>query len=268
MSARDQGGGLKPVIGIVCCNEYAGRPIQAVASRFIDPLATLSEAIVLLVPALSDNFEARSVAWRLDGLLLTGSRSHVAPRRYGGTGAVSGAVDEQRDEVALSLAACMIERGRPVFGICRGMQELNVLFGGTLSDLSGHHAGKSEDDLEALFGHRHDVDLMRGGRLADLAGRARISVNSVHQQGIERVGAGLHVEAVSVADGLVEAVASRPCGAEVLGVQWHPEWDVPGCATSNALFAHIGAALRGASVPAPSSRPPASQGGSPCPTIV
>ena len=124
--------GRKPIVGVMCCNEVAGRPIQAVATRFIRPLADLSGASVLLVPAVADAIDVASLAGTLDGLLLTGSRSHVEPARYGGDESVE-AIDAERDEVALRLAGAMIEAGRPVFGICRGMQEINVLFGGTLS---------------------------------------------------------------------------------------------------------------------------------------
>jgi putative glutamine amidotransferase len=244
--------GLRPVIGLVCCNELARRPIQAMASRFLAPLAALSRVSVLLVPALADGFEARSVATRLDGLLLAGSRSNVAPQRYGGS-AGGDAVDEQRDEVALALAATMIEASKPVFGICRGLQELNVLFGGTLVDLEGHHG--DADDLEMLFAHRHEIDVRPDGLLAGLAAARRIGVNSVHHQGIGRLGSGLRAEALATGDGLIEAISGRPCGADLLAVQWHPEWNAGGCATSSAFFAHIGASLRGGE-PADALSPP------------
>ncbi|PSJ43206.1 gamma-glutamyl-gamma-aminobutyrate hydrolase family protein [Allosphingosinicella deserti] len=234
----------KPVIGVLCCNEEAGRPVQAVASRFIEPLARLAGAAVLLVPALSDPFDGRAVARRLDGLLLTGSRSNVAAHRYGGAHG-DFPIDEQRDEVALALAAHMIEEGRPVFGICRGLQELNVLFGGTLEQLPGHHREDSDDlPFEHLFAHRHEVDLTEGGVFASAAGTRRISVNSVHHQGIGRLGTGLTVEAIAADDGLVEAFSSRPCGADLLAVQWHPEWETARCAASGAFFNRIGEGLR------------------------
>lgn len=244
----------RPVIGVLCCNEVAGRPVQAVASRFVTPLATLAHATVLLVPAMSDATDARQLAALFDGLLLTGSRSHVSPTRYGGTPLAPGhATDPQRDAVALALAGRMIEIGKPVFGICRGLQEINVLFGGTLTGgdcADRHFRGPWDGDYAAMFGHRHEVQLADGGRLARATGTCRLSVNSVHQQGIDRLGCGLSVEARAVDDGLVEAVSARPCGAEVLGVQWHPEWEADRCANSRAFFALIGDALRGGA-PAP-----------------
>ncbi len=241
----------KPVIGVLCCNEVVDRPVQVVASRFVAPLSTLSDATVLLVPALTGSSDAGQLAAILDGLLLTGSRSHVAPHRYGGAD-VSGTLDEQRDEVALALAGRMIEAGKPVFGICRGMQEINVLFGGTLATDGGggHHRGglrgwAQDGAYEDLFEHRHEVELTAGGRLACATGTRRLSVNSVHQQGVDRLGHGLSVEAVAAGDGLVEAIWARPCGADVLAVQWHPEWNVDACAGSRTFFAMVGSALRG-----------------------
>ena len=235
--------GRKPIVGVMCCNEVAGRPIQAVATRFIRPLADLSGASVLLVPAVADAIDPTALAGTLDGLLLTGSRSHVYPTRYGGTEPAE-AVDPERDEVALRLADAMIARERPVFGICRGMQELNVLFGGTLSQgaCGGRHMQGEWSDHARLFAHRHEVVLTPGGVLADCIGNERILVNSVHQQGVARLGAGLTVEAVAPDDGLVEAFAAP--GDGVLAVQWHPECDLAAPAGA-AFFALLGSAVRG-----------------------
>lgn len=237
----------RPAIGVLCCNEVAERPVQTVASRFVEPLAHLSGAIVLLVPAVIEAADASGIAARLDGLLLTGSRSHVAPHRYGGERGAVDPLDEARDEVALALAARMIELGKPVFGICRGMQEINVLFGGTLCaqpDDAGHASRDRSASYAERFAVRHDVTLVEQGRLATVTGLRRLSVNSVHEQGIGRLGAGLTVEAVAD-DGLVEAIAARPCGGDVLAVQWHPEWDVAHCGASQGFFRMIGEALRG-----------------------
>jgi putative glutamine amidotransferase len=238
----------RPLIGVLCCNEFADRPIQSVASRFIDPLVRISGAAVLLVPALSDTFCARAIGSRLDGLLLTGSRSNVAPSRYGSLPDDGAPVDPQRDEVALSLAGTMIESGKPVFGICRGLQELNVLFGGTLRDAGEPHhldTNAREVPFEALFAHDHEVLLPPGSRLG--AGPAQtIRVNSVHRQGIDRLGRGLSVDAICADDHLVEAFSSRPCGADVMAVQWHPEWESDRCEISRGFFVSLGTALRSA----------------------
>ncbi|MES3153046.1 gamma-glutamyl-gamma-aminobutyrate hydrolase family protein [Sphingomonas faeni] len=239
-------GPARPVIGVVCCNEVADRPIQAVATRFVDPLVRYSHATVLLVPAVAGALDARSLAPRLDGLLLTGSRSNVAGDRYGRVDAPDDTLDLDRDAVAFDLAARMIEAGRPVFGICRGLQELNVLFGGTLGNADvGHH--RETDDVtayETLFDHVHDVVLQTGGVLETVMAQSSVSVTSVHRQGIDQLGTGLNVEAIATDDGLIEAFSARPCGGDVVAVQWHPEWDVAISGASRAFFSLIGRSLR------------------------
>lgn len=128
----------KPLIGVLCCNERLQRPVQTVASRFVEPLSHISDAVVMLVPAIAGAVDIAQLAGRLDGLVLTGAQSNVAPSRYAsGSEAQVGRSDDERDEVALALAGRMIDMGRPVFGICRGLQEINVLFGGTLNRRRG-----------------------------------------------------------------------------------------------------------------------------------
>lgn len=236
----------RPVIGVLCCNEVSQRPIQAVATRFVKPLADHAGAAVVLIPAVADACDAIALVNRLDGLLLTGSRSNVAASRYGAPDMDSGPADDQRDEVALRLAARMIDAGRPVFGICRGLQELNVLFGGTLTgDLHAmHHCGLADGThYERHFEHHHEIELTAGGMLPAAACGQRATVNSVHHQGIDRLGAGLSIEASAADDGLIEAFSARPCGGDVLAVQWHPEWDIATSAPSRAFFDRIKTAL-------------------------
>ncbi len=234
---------LRPLVGIMCCNEFAQRPVQAVATRFIEPVARYSGAIPVLIPALPDSFEAAALAARLDGLLLTGSRSNVAPHRYGSVCEVERPFDERRDEAAFRLAGRMIEKGRPVFGICRGMQELNVLYGGTLTcGLGGDHHG-GDIDYEDQFANRHGVELVAGGHLAGKTGDLRIDVTSVHQEGVNQLGTGLTAEAFALDDGLIEAFAAP--SESVLAVQWHPEWQVDKCRNGQRFFDLFGRALEG-----------------------
>lgn len=234
---------IQPLIGILCCNEAAERPIQAVATRFIEPIGRYARALPVLVPALPDAFDAASLAARLDGLLLTGSRSDVAPHRYGGACPGERLLDERRDEVALRLAGRMIDRGKPVFGICRGMQELNVLFGGSLTCGLGaaHHGGG--DRYEDQFANRHAVALRAGGHLAGGPVDRHVEVTSVHKEGVAVLGADLEVEAEAVDDALIEAFAART--APVLAVQWHPEWQVDRHRDGQRFFELFGGAIRG-----------------------
>lgn len=240
----------KPLVGVLCSNRSLdGRAAQAIATRFIHPLTTWAGVSVLLVPAVPDAVDPARCAAMFDGLLLTGACSNLAASRYGGADDEAGhgaGGDEGRDEVALRLAGRMIEAGRPVFGICRGLQELNVLFGGTLIagvGTAGHHRGGSGLEVAELFDHHHDIEILAGGVLEPAMGRGRHRVNSVHHQGIEQLGAGLSIEA-RAPDGLVEAVSAAPCGGQVAGVQWHPEWDAGANPASRAFFTLIGTSVR------------------------
>lgn len=241
----------RPVIGIVACNRPLGPEIaQAVMNRYVVSALRHADASGLIVPALPDLVGAADVAERLDALLLTGSPSNVAPSRYGDTSEGDGPFDADRDEMAARLIRAMLDRRRPVFGICRGFQELNVVLGGTLrrdvsipSSKLPHHA-PADASLEAMFGHDHDVTLCRGGLLARLHGSDSLTVNSVHYQGIDRPAPDITVEA-RAADGLVEAFSATVNGAPVVAVQWHPEWQPERNAASREWFGMLGRAARG-----------------------
>jgi putative glutamine amidotransferase len=240
----------RPVLGITCCNRPLGaETAQAVIDRYVRAAMTWADASALLAPAIPELMHARDVAARLDGLLLTGSPSNVEASRYGEAAAdADGPFDPGRDAMALALIEAMLALGRPVFGVCRGLQEINVAFGGALSrDVAAsglaHHA-PPETGLAAMFAHQHDVDLAPGGVLATASGRRRLRVNSVHYQGISRLGEGLRVEALAP-DGLVEAVSAVVGGGQVLAVQWHPEWRTQADEASRLVFQLLGRAMRG-----------------------
>jgi putative glutamine amidotransferase len=246
----------RPVVGIACCTRTIGtEPAQAVMNRYVAHALRYADAAGLLVPALPGLMSAREVAPRLDGLLLTGSPSNVAPERYdqGDAEDAEGPFDPGRDAMTAGLIEAMIELGKPVFGICRGLQELNVAFGGALRrdtsrhpDLIAHHA-PDEAPFDAMFAHEHQVALTPGGVLNRGLGRDSLTVNSVHFQGVGRLGAGLTVEA-QAPDGVVEAVSANVNGAPILAVQWHPEWRTDANPDSQAFFRLLGRALRGQAV--------------------
>jgi putative glutamine amidotransferase len=235
----------RPVLGVTCCNrEFGGEVAQVVINRYVAAAMKFGDVAALLVPALPDLMSAREVAPRLDGLLLTGSPSNVEPGRYGETDPAAGPFDPARDAMTFALIDAMVELKRPVVGVCRGFEEINVAFGGTLArGLTTHHApdGASLDDL---FAFGHEVSLAPGGVLARAYGRDRLKVNSVHYQAVGRLGDGLTVEATAP-DGLVEAVSARPNGAPVVAVQWHPEWKADTSPDSQTFFALMGRLLRG-----------------------
>lgn len=240
----------RPVLGVIACQRTVGiEPAQAVMERYIRSAMAHADVAALIVPSLPDLMSAAEVAPRLDGILLTGSPSNVDPAHYQDEGG-NGPFDPGRDAIALSLVERMIDANKPVFGICRGFQEINVAMGGTLrrdtsasDELLRHHAPDGVS-FDAMFDHLHPVQLSEGGMLAQAFGKDALTVNSVHYQGVGQLAPGLEVEA-RAPDGLVEAYSARPNGAPVIAVQWHPEWDAATNVDSAAFFRLLGRAMRG-----------------------
>jgi putative glutamine amidotransferase len=239
----------RPLVGVTCCTRLPEDPIQAVAERYLRT-APFVDADFVLVPSMSDVLDIGSIIGRLDGIMLTGSPSNVAPALYRSTKDGVGPFDPARDATMLRLVASAVEQDRPVLGICRGFQEVAVAFGSTLRPDLGqpdrdqiHHTPPGVP-FDEMFGLEHPVALTPGGVLERAMNAPTITVNSAHFQGIDEIGAGLMVEATS-SDGIVEAI--RPAAGErVLAVQWHPEWRVAENANSRRLFAWFGMLLRGA----------------------
>jgi putative glutamine amidotransferase len=163
---------------------------------------------------------------RIDGLILAGGadidpRSYGAPRHPETNGTVP-----RRDGPELALARRAVERDMPVLGICRGMQLLNVAYGGTLHqhlpDLIGDHSHRINPG--SFDGSDHDVRLAPGSLAARAAGEELHTSKSHHHQAVDAVGEGLAVTGRSVLDDLIEAIED-PVRRFVLGVQWHPEAD-------------------------------------------
>jgi putative glutamine amidotransferase len=242
----------RPVLGMICCRRSVGTEhAQAVMERYLYGAAPHIDAIPLLIPSLPKLVDATEVAARIDGLMLTGSPSNLEPRRYGEeVPGAAGPFDPNRDAMAMALADAMMEAGKPVFGICRGFQELNVHFGGTLArDMMAPHRSiqhHAPDDVTFadMFEHRHPVKLEEGGALLAAIGTRDIIVNSVHYQGVDKLGKGLRIEA-RAPDGVVEAFSTTARGAPVLAVQWHPEWKPEGDENSRKIFGLMGRVLRG-----------------------
>jgi len=241
----------RPVLGVIACNRsIEAQDAQAVMTRYLVSALKYADAAALLVPALPDLMNAKEVAPRLDGILLTGTPSNLDPKRYGAIiDDAPGPFDPGRDEMTAHLIEAMLELGKPVFGICRGFQELNVAFGGTLrrdmaenAELIPHHAPDHKTFAE-YFEHIHPVNLVEGGVLQRAYKTDALDVVSVHYQGVDRLGSGLTVEATAP-DGVIEAISANINGAPILAVQWHPEWKAHENPQSQTFFKLLGRALR------------------------
>lgn len=207
------------------------------------------------LPCLGEGFDVLNILPSLDGLLMTGSPSNVEPHHYLGPGSREGTLhDPARDAAALAVIPAAIGAGLPLLAICRGMQELNVAFGGTLHQevhnvpgMLCHREDKSVS-VEAQYAPVHEVRFTPGGMLERITGQPAARVNSLHAQGIDRPGTGLVVEA-RAEDGLIEAVTVADAPGFVLAVQWHPEWRVRDNPLYLAIFQAFGDACRAYSRP-------------------
>ncbi len=251
-------GDMRPLIGIPCCMKAFGAfamPNHAVSDHYIKVVLGPIGGIPILVPA-AGSAVAAEVLPRLDGLMLTGSRSNVAPGLYAGPPHLEGTPeDPARDSTTIPLILGALERGLPVFAICRGFQELNVALGGTLDqriqDLPGRmdHSTPSDQALPKVrTGKAHAVRVAADGVLArqwqglDWS-PASVPVNSLHNQGVAQVASRLVPEAWAP-DGTVEAGRVEGARGLALGVQWHPEYDWAEDALSRRLFESFGEAAR------------------------
>ncbi|MEO1016830.1 MAG: gamma-glutamyl-gamma-aminobutyrate hydrolase family protein [Pseudomonadota bacterium] len=242
----------KPLIGISAClkqNDHARA--HSVVDKYVDAIVDGSSAVPVIVPALSDRLEIDGLLDRLDGVFLTGSPSNVDPSYYDGPAPREDNLEDPiRDSTILPLIRRAIARGVPLLAVCRGIQELNVAFGGSLHqhiwEVPGrddHRSDKSKPH-EERYEARHELTLQPDGLLRQiLNSRESIMVNSLHGQAVDRVAHGLRVEAIAP-DGTIEGLSVDGAPAFALGLQWHPEWRVRENEISLAIFEAFGAACR------------------------
>jgi putative glutamine amidotransferase len=241
----------KPLIGIPADRRLLGdHYFHCVGEKYIKAVAEGGRAHPVLIPSLGDGFDVRELLADFDAILLTGSASNVEPRHYRGPASDPGTLhDSYRDATTLPLIPHVVAAGMPLLAICRGFQEMNVAFGGTLwqklHEVPGFKSHREDlsAPLDVQYGPAHEVELIPGGALHALAGEARITVNSLHSQGVQQLGNGLEVEA-RAPDGVVEAFRVADAPSFALAVQWHPEWKFENNRFSRALFAAFGDAAR------------------------
>ncbi len=242
-----------PIVGIPANSDNSnGLGFNRVGDKYIASVINGAKCLPVLIPALSNLYDVDDFLERLDGIFLTGAPSNIEPQIYGGKESRKGTEhDPNRDSSSLPLIKKTIEHGVPLFAVCRGVQELNVAFGGTLHqnvhELPGKNDHRMRRDLppERRYDKRHPILVSHGEFLMELtSGESEVTVNSLHAQAIDRPADNLIVEALSD-DGVIEAVSVRNSKAFALGVQWHPEhpaslqWPL-----SRAMFDRFGDAAR------------------------
>ena len=247
----------RPVVGVIA-NAYRVEDrftVQQAGERNLRAVAEVAGALPVMFAGTPDITDIDALLQVVDGILLAGARANVHPARFRAephTGYEP--YDEGRDALALALIEVCVARGVPIFGVCRGFQEMNVAFGGTLHheirELPGRvnhrmprlETGEIHPDPTVVFADRHDVKLVPDGVFARLFGRDTIRVNSLHGQGILEPGTRVVVEGVAE-DGTIEAIRIADAPGFALGVQWHAEYDAQGNAVNRALFQAFGEAL-------------------------
>ena len=247
----------RPVVGIIA-NSYRIEDrfaVQMAGDRNLQAIADVCHALPLLFGASAAMTDIEALLDAVDGVVLTGARANVHPTRFGTEPhARYEPYDIQRDGLALSLIEICVERGVPLFGICRGFQEMNVAYGGSLHpeirELPGRvnhrmprlETGEIHPDASVLFADRHEVRLVKDGVFAKIFGSDVVRVNSLHGQGILVPGSRVVVEGIAE-DGTIEAIRISDAPGFALGVQWHAEYDPQTNPINRALFEGFGEAV-------------------------
>jgi putative glutamine amidotransferase len=247
----------RPVVGVIG-NAYTVEDrfaAQLVGERNLRAVAEVAGALPVMFAGSPDITDIDALLEVVDGVLLTGARANIHPTRFGiAADPRHEPYDIRRDALALALVEACVARGVPLFGICRGFQEMNVAFGGSLHpeirELPGrvNHrmprlaTGEIHPDPAVVFAERHEVRLVPDGIFARLLGRETIRVNSLHGQGILDLGDRVVVEGVAD-DGTIEAIRIAEAPGFALGVQWHAEYDSQRNPVNRALFQAFGQAI-------------------------
>ncbi len=248
----------KPVVGVIGNSSVVNdrHNVQLVGQRNMRAIAEVAGALPLMFAGTPDITDIEALLGAVDGILLTGARANVHPTHFGvEPHPRHEPYDQERDAMALGLIEACVARGVPLFGICRGLQEMNVAFGGTLHpeirEIPGRmnhrmprlENGEVHPDPKVVFADRHEVALKPDGKFAALLGRESIRVNSLHGQGIEEPGKRVVVEGVAE-DGTIEAISIAEAPGFALGVQWHAEYDPQTNPINRTLFQAFGEALK------------------------
>ena len=228
--------------------------LHSVGQRYVNAVMEFSDVIPTLIPTCLSKRDLRDYISNIDGVLLTGGRANIEPHHFGGKEFPKDEIiDPARDYTALNLIKECTKLRMPIFGICRGIQEINVAYGGTLiyrvhecNGKKDHRMPQNDDaSVEEIFRPRHVVKFPRQGLLENFTGESQVVVNSLHGQGIDRLGDGLNLEATSE-DGLVEALSVTGYETFGIGIQWHAEFhpERPENYINRVLFKRFGVSCR------------------------
>jgi len=236
-------------VGIVADRRvFDGMAVHQANDEYVVAVRNGARAMPLIIPSTDASLDLADILSTVDGLLVTGAPSNVAPTHYGATARPGTELDEIRDATTLPLLRAAIAAAKPVLAICRGFQELNVALGGSLyqhvHEIPGRldHREPQNVSREAEYAPAHAINISPDGLLVRLSGVKQAMVNSLHSQGVDRLADGLKVEA-QAPDGQIEAVSLPAAKAFLLGVQWHPEWAFADDPLSRAIFSGFGASL-------------------------
>ena len=243
------GDDARPLVAVPAdIREFQGYQWHCAPEQYLRALHEVARVTPVIVPALP-GLDGQAVLAGVDGVLITGSRTNVHPALYGADPTPAHEpYDERRDALTLPLIRHAVRAAVPTFCICRGIQEMNVAFGGTLAteiqerEGTDDHRMQPSDDPDRRFAIRHPVAIEPAGPLGAVLG-GRADVNTLHRQAIDRLAPGLTVEA-RAPDGTIEAVSATGASAFAVGVQWHPEYWAGSDGPSTALFEAFGDAVR------------------------
>jgi putative glutamine amidotransferase len=240
----------RPLVGVIADRKTDyNHPAHQVLHGYVQALYEVAGVQPVLLPASIDHLSLETLAATLDGIVLPGSPSNVEASRYGAQPVSPETLtDTDRDSAVFALLPALISAGIPVLGICRGLQEINVLQGGTLEQavekqpgFLDHSVGSLSRPLVEWYQDRHTITIEPGGWLATICAERQPLVNTLHHQGIAHLGEGLRIEALAP-DGLIEAISLRDAEQFTLAVQWHPEMRVEDSPIARKIFSRFGRA--------------------------
>jgi putative glutamine amidotransferase len=245
----------RALVAVVTDRRIVGiHAFHMVGEKYLRALVVAAGVYPAAIPSFGDDSGVLGILDQVDGLFLPGSPSNIQPAHYDGPPSVPDVwLDPERDRDALKLIPAAVDAGIPMLAVCRGFQEMNVAFGGSLHPLVHEvpdyhlHKENPDDAIDVQYGPSHDVRFSSGGLLESITGQRSASVNSLHSQGIDRLGEGLVMEATAD-DGLLEAFTVGDARGYTLGVQWHPEWKVEENPVSKAIFRSFGEACEARSM--------------------